>query len=306
MNRTLPLWRSILYVPANVSRFVEAACRSGADAIQLDLEDSVAPSEKAAAREGLRDAVARVGSLGADVLVRINRPLSLAVRDIEAAVAARVHALTLTKVESASHVQLLDELVGECEARQGLESGHTRLILLVESARALQQVHEIAAASQRVVGVALGTEDFANDMGMAAVDEALLYPKQMLAIAARAAGVLPIGFIGSVAALDDDAAFRSMLRRSRRFGFECATCIHPSQVAAVNEEYGVRDEELAAAQRLVAESECQTLRGVGAFRFEGRMVDAPLVSQARKRIAKAAAFSKSGALGGSGVPEAQA
>lgn len=287
---TLPAWRSILYVPANAPRFVASAPTRGADAIQLDLEDSVPPEEKAAAREGLRAAARIAGAGGSDVLVRINRPLSLAVRDVEAAVCPEVRAITITKVDGPSHVRLVDELVGECEARAGMAVGHTRLVLLAETVRGLAQLEEAARASGRVIGLALGSEDFALDAGMAPLDEVLLGPKQQLVLAARAAGVLALGFIGSVASLDDMEGFRAMVRRSRRFGFECATCIHPRQVAIVNEEYGIAAGELAHAQRLLAENARHAAQGIGAFRLDGRMVDAPMVERARRLVARAAAF----------------
>lgn len=288
--RHLPAWRSILYVPANAPRFIDSAHRRGADAIQLDLEDSVPPAEKAAARAGLRQAAARVGQAGADVLVRINRPLSLAVPDVEAAVCPAVRAITLTKVDGPSHVRLFDELIGECEAREGLPAGRTGIVLLIETVAAYMAMREIAAASPRVVGLALGSEDFALDAGMVAADDTMLGPKQHMVLAARAAGVLPIGYLGSVVDLEDVAAFEAMVRRSRQFGFEAATCIHPRQVEIVNAAYGVQPQELDWARRVVAEDERQAGLGVGAFRLDGRMVDKPVVDHARRLLARAALF----------------
>ncbi|MFN6994556.1 MAG: HpcH/HpaI aldolase/citrate lyase family protein [Aquincola tertiaricarbonis] len=288
MSRVLPAWRSVLYVPAHAPRFIASAHRRGADAVQLDLEDSVPPAEKAAARDGLRQAAAIVAQAGADVLVRINRPLSLAVRDIEAAVCPQLKALTITKVDGASHVRLFDELVTECEAREGLPAGQVGFVLLVETVSAFLAMRELAEASPRVVALALGSEDFALDAGMEAGDDTLLAPKQQMVLAARAAGVLPMGFIGSVASLDDEEGFRAMVRRSRRFGFEVATCIHPRQVAIVNEEYGAQPEALDWARRVVAENERQAAQGQGAFRLDGRMVDKPIVERAQRLLARQA------------------
>jgi citrate lyase subunit beta/citryl-CoA lyase len=282
-----PTWRSILYVPANAPRFIESAHRRGADAVALDLEDSVPPSEKELARANLRAAVHAVGQAGADVVVRINRPLSLAVRDIETAVCAGVHALMITKVEGPSHVRLLDELVTECEAREGLAPQRIRFILLIETAAAFGNMREIAAASPRAMAMALGSEDFALDCDFVASDEVMVYPKQRMVLAARAAGILPIGYIGSVVSLDDDDAFRAMVRRSRQFGFSTATCIHPRQVAIVNEEYGVQPEELARALRIVEEGERHAAVGQGAFRLDGKLIDAPIIEHARRVIRRA-------------------
>ena len=111
MYRELPVWRSLMYVPVNVEKFVDKAHTRGADVIQLDVEDSVPPAEKANARKLVEKNAARVKRGGADVVVRINQPLSLAVRDIEASICPDVNGIAITKVSGVSHVQLLDELV---------------------------------------------------------------------------------------------------------------------------------------------------------------------------------------------------
>ena len=119
MTNGHPSWRSLLYVPVNVERYVDKAHLRGADGIILDLEDSVPPSQKDAARKMVQDAAQKVARNGADVLVRINRELELAVRDIEASVSPLVRALKLPKIQSADHVKLLAELVGDLEAARG-------------------------------------------------------------------------------------------------------------------------------------------------------------------------------------------
>ena len=120
----LPVWRSLLFVPVTAKRFVDGAARRGADAIILDLEDSVAASEKERARAPVPEAAEIVSRGGADVVVRINRPLRLAVRDIETAVGPGVLALALPKVDSPEHVRLLAEIVDEVEAERGMALGH--------------------------------------------------------------------------------------------------------------------------------------------------------------------------------------
>ena len=285
-----PAWRSILYVPVNVSRFVEKAPHAGADAIQLDLEDSIAPDDKDSARALVKAVAHRLASAGATVLVRINRPIAMAVRDIEAAVAPAVQAISITKVASPEHVRLLDEVVSECEARLGMAHGHTRLMVMIETPQAFEAMREIASASPRVAAMSLGAEDFALACGFTPGEDTLLLPKQMMVIAARAAGVMPVGYIGSVVDFSDEAAFGDMVRRSRRFGFDAATCIHPKQVAIVNRMYGVSAAEAAQAQRLVDESTRQLAAGRGAFQLDGRMVDAPLVARASRVLARYEAF----------------
>jgi citrate lyase subunit beta/citryl-CoA lyase len=284
-----PSWRSILYVPANAPRFIESAHRRAADAIQLDLEDSVPLAQKEVARAAVAAAARTVGQAGTDVLVRINRPLSLAVRDVEAAVGPAVRGLTITKVQGPSHVRLLDELVAECEHKTGVPQGRTSFILLIETAAAFEAMADIARASPRTVALSLGSEDFALDCGFAAIDEVLLMPKQQMVIAARAAGLMPLGTLGSVANIADTDGYRALVRRSRQFGFEAATCIHPAQVAIVNQEYGVDPLEVAAAQRIVDENVRHARAGRGAFELDGKMVDEPIVERARRTLLRHAA-----------------
>src|ERR671918_1424429 len=134
------VWRSLMYVPVNVEKYVDKAHTRGADLIQLDLEDSVPPSEKERARTLVEKAAARVKRGGADVVVRINRPLALTVRDIEHSVCPDVAGLAVTKVDSASHVKLLDELVTELEEKRGMTAGHTRFIAMIETPDAFGRI----------------------------------------------------------------------------------------------------------------------------------------------------------------------
>jgi len=124
-------------------------------------------------------------------------------------------------------------------------------------------------------------------VGMEPLGETLEMPKQTVIIAARAAGILPLGFMGTVADFKDLDAFRAVVRRSRRFGFAAASCIHPSQLAILNEEYGVSPTETERARRLIAAYEAALAQGVGAVTFEGKMIDVPVVERARALLARA-------------------
>ena len=285
--RKLPTWRSLLYVPATRESFVARAHTRGADAIILDLEDAVAPSEKPAARAALAQAVPMVRQSGAEVCVRINRPLRMAVLDIDAAVAAGADVLVLTKLMGPDHVRLLAELTAESEAAHGVPVGRTRFIGLVETAAALTVMEAIARADERLVALGAGGEDLATDLGMEPTPDALYIPKMLAVVAARAAGVLPLGFVGTVAGLSDLDGYRAMLRRSRALGFACASCVHPSQVPIVNDEYGARPEDLDRARRMVAAFEDALAKGLGAVSFEGDMIDEPVVERARRLLARA-------------------
>ena len=285
MTSSMPLWRSLLYVPANVERFVNRAMSSGADAIQLDLEDGVAPSEKDSARLLVQETAKRIAASGPDVIVRINRPLGLAVRDIEASVCPSVTALSLPKVESADHVHLLVETVAEAELRAGMPLGATRLIVGIESPRAWHDMLGIASADRRVVAMLLGSEDFASAVGMTTAPENLLGPKQAMVIAAAAAGVLPLGLVGSFANYRDTEAFRAMVLRSRAIGFRGSSCIHPDQVPLLNEGFSPSEDELAKARAIVAAFDDAVQSGTGAVGLDGVMLDLPVVERARATVA---------------------
>ncbi|HUB49006.1 MAG TPA: CoA ester lyase [Acetobacteraceae bacterium] len=290
MRDDLPTWRSLLFVPVTAEKFVRTGADRGADGIILDLEDAVAPSQKERARTLIADAIPQVARNGGDVLVRVNRPWRLLVRDLEAAVIPGIAALMLTKVDSAEHVHAVAEIVAELEAERGLPVGAMKFVVLVETAAGFFRIEAIAKSHPRVVALSLGTEDFTADCGMLPDPEALFYPKQHTLIAARAAGILPMGFVGSIADFRDQEAFRAIVRRSRRLGFMGASAIHPLQVPVLNEEFGVTAEEEDRAQRMVAAYEAAFAQGLGAVQFEGAMIDVPVVERAKNVLRRAVAI----------------
>jgi citrate lyase subunit beta/citryl-CoA lyase len=284
MKPDLPVWRSLLYVPVNGEKFVDKAHTRGADVLQLDLEDAVPPAEKEKARTLVEKNAARVRRGGADVVVRINQPLSLAVRDLEHSVCPDVDGIAVTKADSASHVRLLDQLVSELEAKRGMKTGHTKFIVMIETADAFTRIDEIPRASPRVAAMNIGGEDFALDINAEPDEDVLLHPKQRMIISARAAGVMPLGFIGTVADFSDWEKFRLMVRRSRRFGFDGAGCIHPGQVKIVNEEYTPSAEEVAYARKVIRMDQEAQAAGRGSFQIDGKMIDIPVVVRAERLI----------------------
>ena len=284
-DRKLPVWRSALYVPANVPRFIDGAHRRGADAIIVDLEDSVPIAERPAARRDLAATAENVARGGADVIVRINRPWRQTMLDLEAAISPRVAALAVTKVDSPDHIRLISEVVSELEAERGMVLGTTQFIAMIETPAAWFKMPEIANADRRIVALTLGGEDFALTMGMLPTAESLLMPKQQLAIAARAAGILPLGFIGTVADYKDLDAFRETVRRSRRLGFRGASVIHPSQIPILNEEFAPNADDVASARKIVAAYDEAVAAGRGSISIDGKMVDVPVVLRAQELLA---------------------
>lgn len=281
-----PVWRSILFVPATSERFVESALRQPADALQIDLEDSIPPSQKVLARQQTPTIARRFADAGYDVIVRVNRPWRLQVRDLEAAVNPAVTAICLPKVAEAAAVRVAAEIIDELEFEARMSPGHTRIIAMIEDAEGLHNIAAIAASHARMAGIIVGAEDLAVSMQMAVTEDTLYVPNVMAVAAARRAGIMPIGFVGSVADFADLDAFQSTIARARNLGFEGGFCIHPSQVAIMNETFAPQPAEVDNARAVVTAFDQHIEAGTGAFTFKGRMVDLPVVEQARALLTR--------------------
>ena len=280
------VWRSLLYVPANNSRFIDKAYLRGADAVILDLEDSVPAEERKRARSLLAESVAKVGQNNTDVLVRINRPKKDADEDLEAAIIPGVKALMLPKVNNADHVCSLADKVSKLEVERGLSPEGIGFVVMIESPAALFRVEEIVGAHSRNKAAILGGEDFATAAGMTPDPETLFLPKMTVLFAARAVGIIPLGMIGTVADYKNLNAIRENIKRSKKFGFEGASCIHPSIVSLLNDEMTPSLEEVDKA-KLVVESYIKAENnGLGAITIGGMMVDVPVANRARALIAR--------------------
>jgi len=286
LTRYRPHWRSLLYVPVVSERFVAKAHERGADAIILELEDGVAPSEKARARDMIAAAAPRVGQAGADVLVRVNRPWRLAVPDLEASIGPDVRGLVLPKVDSAEHVLALAEIASSVEAERGLEDGHTVFFPRIEGPKGLLNAAEICAAHPRVVAVGLGSSDYTIATGMEAGGPGNAAASFLVVNAAVAAGIVPIGLTGAIVGFGDLDAFRRSVEESRALGLRGAPCVHPSQVPILNEVFSPTAEELARAQRVVEEYERALAAGEGAITVDGEFVDVPFYEQAQRLLAE--------------------
>ncbi|MCH2628852.1 MAG: aldolase/citrate lyase family protein [Nisaea sp.] len=278
-----PVWRSMLYVPATSQKFIEKAHERGADAIKIDLEDAVAPQEKETARKLVKGAAKLVARGSADILVRINRPVRMAVADIEASIWPEVCGLVLPKVESADQIDFLCEVITELEEERGLEIGHTKLMVLIETPRGYSNVRSIASSTRRLSAIALGQEDFSAEMGMLEPDGmSLLSYYQTVQVAAREAGILPIGYPGSIAEFTDLELFRSNAMIARSLGFDGGACIHPRQVPILNEAFTPTESEIDRAESMVKTYDEAMAAGDGAVAFEGKMIDVPVVARAQR------------------------
>lgn len=276
-----PLWRSVLFIPAHVERYIDSAHKRGADAIQLDLEDAVPFEAKAAARQMIPAAVDQFQSHGLDALVRINRDLRNAVADLDAAVIQGVSAICLPKAHSAAHLVLIDELITELETERHLPPGAIGLIAMIETLDALNQVEALAKATPRLTALTLGSEDFSAEGGFEPTQMNLFNPCQRLVLAAKAAGIQSYGFPGSIAEFGDLTTYRSQVCLGKSMGFDGAFCIHPAQVPVLNEVFQPSPEAIEHARQVIAAYDQALAENRGAAMLNGRMIDLPVVQRAR-------------------------
>ena len=271
------MMRSLLYVPADSERFIGKAHERGADAIILDLEDSVAPDHKAAARDALAGSVATVRQGGAKVFVRINGTQEGQQADAVAACRAGATGLVVPKVQRAEELAALAAVLEPAEAEMNRPA--LRFIALIEDPGAVLNAAAIASAP-RLLGLATGGEDLALALGALPTPAVLHLPKLLVHYAAKAQGLLSFGLLRTVADYSDLEAIGASVREAREHGFDGATCVHPSVVPLLNSGFSANAEELDWARRVIALAEHQP----GAFALDGKMIDAPVIARARRLI----------------------
>ena len=285
----MPLNRSFLFAPGNVARRVEKALTLDADAVILDLEDSVAPSDKPATRELIAQAIGQPRK--PRLYVRVNAASSpYCHADLLGTVRKGVDGVLLPKVESAGELHAVDWTLWNLEREHGLAEGSIDLIPQLETAKGVQRIERVVQAGNlrtyrgpwRVKRVAFGAGDYANDVGLSvsADEPELAEARARLVMISRAAG-LENPLDSPWFQLKDPEGFRRALERSRRGGFQGRLCIHPDQVAPVNAAYLPSAEELAQAARIVAAFREAEARGAAAIVVDGQMVDYPIVHRAQ-------------------------
>ena len=284
--------RSHLYTPGHrasmVARVIDGTLATAPDVALLDLEDAVPGAEKENARRVVADALARPRTATLR-FVRIGRALSDdAEADLVAVVRPGLDGVLVPKVVRVEELELLDGMLRERERDAGLPAGAVRVFAAIETAAALIDAPRIARAP-RVVGLMFGSEDFAAELGLPTRREAeaadLLYARSAVAVAAVAAGVL--AFDGIHADFHDEAGLRADALRGRRLGMHGRQCIHPDQIAVVNEIFSPTADEAAHARRVVAAYEEGVAKGLGAVALDGEMLDPPIVERARRILRSA-------------------
>jgi citrate lyase subunit beta/citryl-CoA lyase len=285
----------MMFVPSNVPRFVEKAHERGADAVVLDLEDSIPPDKKEEARPMMRDAVPFVGRGGADVMVRINHPFEMAVRDLDYAVTPGVVGVIYPKTESARDIAIVDALIAERELAVGLPVGTVGMLLLVETARGVLNVREISEECERVervFGIAYGAEDATEEMGVETTPEGWerFFGNAVSVQAAVAAGIQAYGRLGSAFDYKNLEPYEDSLRRSAQFGFKGALCIHPAQVEPLNRAFSPPSEQVGRARRTIEIMREALAQGRASASLDGRMIDIPTLRRAERILERVRAI----------------
>jgi citrate lyase subunit beta/citryl-CoA lyase len=273
MNQTVV--RSVLILPVNSRRFVENAYRRGADAVMLDLEDSVPAAEKENARKLVKQAIPLAARGGGQVQVRVNSEPQQLVADIDAAVHPGLNSIVLPKVESAAQVKQVADRLDALERDRGFGSGKVKLSLVIESPKGLLELRQIALASSRIESMSLGPEDYCLALGVepSADGIEILYPLSKVITISKAFGLRPFGLLGSIAGFKDLDGFGRAAERARQLGCEGGVCIHPAQVTVLNRVYSPDRDQVDQARRIIEAFKEGLDKGTASVDLDGRMID---------------------------------
>jgi citrate lyase subunit beta/citryl-CoA lyase len=284
--------RSILFVPGDSEKKIARAASSGADALILDLEDSVSPAQKPQARSLISARLRARDAAGPQLWVRINALNTAdALQDLAAITAAAPDAIILPKANGNADVIELGHYLSALEASAGIAPGHIKIIVVAtETPAALFNLGSYTTATPRLAGLTWGAEDLAAAVGAHSNrNETGLTPLYQLArslclAAAANAGVLPIDT--ACMEIHDQAFIKTECEAARRDGFRAKLAIHPNQIALINQAFTPGTDEIATAQKIVAAYEADP--SLGTFQLDGKMIDIPHLKQARQILAAAA------------------
>jgi citrate lyase subunit beta/citryl-CoA lyase len=284
--------RSFLFTPANVPRRVEKALTLAADAVILDLEDSVAPADKPPSRRAVVEALKK--SRRPLLYVRVNAPSTpYCYADLVETLQKGLDGVVVPKIESAADLHAIDWLMASLERERGIAEGALDLMPQIETAAGVQRIDRILQARSlrsyrgpwRVKRAAFGAADYAHDLGLSPTldEEELADARARIVLSSRAAGMEnPID--SPWFHFKETAAFARALERSRRGGFQGRCCVHPEQIDAVNAAYLPTAQELASAERIVSAFREAESRGAAAIQVDGQMIDYPVAHRAQAML----------------------
>ena len=281
MNR---LRRTMMFIPGNNPGMMQDAFIYAPDAIMLDLEDSVTMAEKDAARLLVYNALKTIDYGNIEMVVRIN-PLNTPYgkKDIEAVVKAGVHVVRMPKTETADEVREVEQEIERVEQEIGC-LGRTQIMAAIESALGIVNAYEIAVASKRMMGIALGAEDYCANLKTQRTPggDELRLARETIVVAARAAGIDALDTVYSN--LDDMETFRKEVEFIKTLGFDGKSIITPRQIDIVNEVFAPKEKDINKALTILAAIKEAEKRGSGVIAVNGKMVDRPVVIRAQRTI----------------------
>lgn len=273
-----------MFVPGNNPGMMQDAFIYGPDSIMLDLEDSVTMAEKDAARLLVYNALKTIDYGQTEMVVRVN-PLSTPYgrKDVEAVVKAGVDVIRMPKTETAEEIVELEAEIEKVERELGCV-GRTQIMAAIESALGVVNAYAIATASKRMMGIALGAEDYCANLKTQRTPEGseLLLARETIVVAARAAGIDALDTVYSN--LNDMETFRREVETIKKLGFDGKSIINPRQIEIVNEVFAPTQKEIDKARTILAAIKEAEEKGSGVIAVNGKMVDRPVVLRAQRTI----------------------
>ena len=274
----------MMFVPGNNPGMMADAHIDGPDSIMLDLEDSVTMAEKDAARLLVHNALKTIDYGNTEMVVRVN-PLNTPYgkKDVEAVVKAGVHVIRMPKTETADEIRELEAEIVKVETELGCV-GRTQIMAAIESTLGVINAYDIATASKRMMGIALGAEDYSANLKTQRTPEGmeLLLARQTIVVAARAAGIDALDTVYSN--LNDMETFRKEVELIKSLGFDGKSIINPRQIEVVNEVFAPKEKEIQKSLTILAAIKEAEKRGSGVIAVNGKMVDRPVVIRAQRTI----------------------
>lgn len=283
------LRRTMMFVPGANAAMLRDATLYGADAIMFDLEDSVSLKEKDSARILVHHALKTFNYEGIETVVRINGLDTVGALDVEAMVLAGVNVIRLPKTETAQDIVDVEAVIERVEKENNIPLGTTKMMAAIESAEGVLNAREIAKASDRLIGIALGAEDYVTNMKTRRYPDGqeLFFARSMILHAARAAGIAAIDTVYSD--VNNEEGFKEEVHRIKQLGFDGKSVINPRQIPLVNEIYTPTEKEIQKAKEVIWAIQEAESKGSGVISLNGKMVDKPIVERAQRVIALALA-----------------
>lgn len=283
------LRRTMMFVPGANAAMLRDAPLYGADSVMFDLEDAVSLNEKDSARTLVHFALKTFDYSAIETVVRFNGLDTVGALDIEAMVLAGVNVIRLPKTETAQDIIDVAAVITQVEEENDLPVGTTKMMAAIESAEGVLNARDIATASERLIGIALGAEDYVTNMKTRRYPDGqeLLFARSMILHAARAAGIAAIDTVFSD--INDTDGFIAETTRIKQLGFDGKSVINPRQIPLVNGIYAPSKAEIQQAKEVIWAIREAESKGSGVISLNGKMVDKPIVERAERVIALAKA-----------------